>query len=143
MPGHSGRLTAAPVLFKIADILGPASLQSETPPPAGALLVSRSELPARLQQLNPRPPARAEAPRGGPKIVYPPDGALIEWHGEELPLEAVGGKHPLRWLVDGRPLPLAEPRRQINWQPDGIGFSQLTVIDAVGHSAHSTVRLSR
>ncbi|MFL5270412.1 MAG: penicillin-binding protein 1C [Stellaceae bacterium] len=143
MPGHSGRLTAAPVLFKIADILGPASLQSEIPPPAGTLLVSRSELPARLQQLNPRPPAQAEAPRGGPKIVYPPDGALIEWHGEELPLEAVGGKRPLRWLVDGRPLPLAEPRRQINWQPDGIGFSQLTVIDAVGHSAHSTVRLSR
>jgi penicillin-binding protein 1C len=60
-----------------------------------------------------------------------------------LPLEAVGGKRPLRWLVDGRPLPLAAPRREINWQPDGIGFSQLTVIDAVGHSAHSTMRLSR
>jgi hypothetical protein len=28
------------------------------------------------------------------------------------------------------------------WQPEGIGFSQLTVIDAAGRSARSTVRLS-
>jgi penicillin-binding protein 1C len=59
-----------------------------------------------------------------------------------LALEAVGGKRPLRWLVDGRPLPSDLPRRPIYWQPDGIGFVRLTVIDAEGRSAHSTVRLS-
>jgi membrane carboxypeptidase/penicillin-binding protein PbpC len=33
MPGRSGRLTAAPILFKIADLLGPAMPQKEAPPP--------------------------------------------------------------------------------------------------------------
>ena len=109
---------------------------------SGALLVARNDLPSRLQRLDPGPPPRAAASAGGPQIVYPPDGALIEWRGEELPLEAVGGKRPLRWLVDGKPLPSTPPRRPIYWQPEGVGFARLTVIDGDGRSAHSTVRLS-
>ncbi|MBV8130933.1 MAG: penicillin-binding protein 1C [Alphaproteobacteria bacterium] len=141
MPGHSGRLTAAPVLFKIADLLGPSRSRDAIPPPPGTLLLSRNDLPPRLRRLEPRAPAPAQP--GGPKIVYPPDGALIEWRGEEVPLEAIGGKGPLQWLVDGRPLPPDPPRRGVYWQPDEIGFVQLSVIDAAGRSAHSTVRLSR
>jgi len=141
MPGRSGRLTAAPILFKIGDLLGPAMPRNEAPPPLGAVLAGRNELPARLQRLDPGPAPRA-APAGGPKIVYPPDGAVIEWRGEELPLEAAGGKRPLRWLVDGTPLAPAPPRRPVYWQPDGVGFARLTVIDGNGRSAHSTVRLS-
>jgi penicillin-binding protein 1C len=141
MPGRSGRLTAAPVLFKIADLLGSAPSQTGTSPPPGALLAGRNELPARLQRLDPGPLAQA-APSGAPKIVYPPDGALIEWRGEELALEAVGGKRPLRWLVDGRPLPAGVPRQPTYWRPDSVGFSQLIVIDADGRSARSTVRLA-
>jgi penicillin-binding protein 1C len=143
MPGRSGRLTAAPVMFKIADLVGPLSSQSGAPPPSGALLLGRNDLPPRFRRLDPGPLAQAAAPSGAPKIVYPPDGALIEWRGEELSLEAVGGKRPLRWLVDGKPLPPGPPRRPIYWQPEGVGFSQLTVIDAEGRSARSTVRLSR
>jgi len=75
-------------------------------------------------------------------MVYPPDGALIEWRGEEVPLEANGGKAPFRWLVDGKPLPPASRRRPMYWQPDGMGFARLAVIDADGRSARSTVRLS-
>jgi penicillin-binding protein 1C len=142
MPGRSGRLTAAPILFKVADLLGPAIPRNGSPPPLGVLLAGRNELPARLQRLDPGPAPRA-APAGGPKILYPPDGAVIEWRGEELPLEAAGGKRPLRWLVDGRPLAPAPPRRPIYWQPDGVGFARLTVIDGDGLSAHSTVRLSQ
>jgi penicillin-binding protein 1C len=141
MPGRSGRLTAAPVLFKLADLLGPAPPRSETAPPAGALAAVRSDLPARLQRLDTRP-LHAAARTEGPRIVYPPDGALIEWHGEELPLEAADGKRPLRWLVDGRPLPPPEPRRPAYWRPAGAGFARLTVVDGDGRSAHSTVRLS-
>jgi penicillin-binding protein 1C len=142
MPGHSGRLTAAPVLFKIADLLGPAMPRSEASPPPGALLAARNDLPARLQRLDPSPLHRAAASTGGPQIVYPPDGALIEWRGEELPLEAVGGKPPFRWLVDGKPLQSTPPRRPIYWQPESVGFVRLTVIDGEGRSAQSTVRLS-
>jgi len=140
MPGHSGRLTAAPVLFKIADLLGPSRSPSTAPPPPGALLVGRNDLPPRLRRLEPDTPGTSSA--GGPKIVYPPDGALIEWLGEDLPLEAIGGKQPLLWLVDGRPLKPEAPRHEIYWQPAGIGFAHLSVIDAAGRSAHGTVRLS-
>src|SRR6516164_1300036 len=140
MPGHSGRLTAAPILFKIADLLGPSRSRDGSPPPFGALLVGRNDLPPRLRRLEHRAPATSQP--GGPKIIYPPDGALIEWRGEEVPLEAIGGKQPLRWLVDGRPLAPGAPRRGIYWQPEGIGFVQFSVIDAAGRSAQSTVRLS-
>ena len=142
MPGHSGRLTAAPVLFKIADLLGPSRSRDVTPPPSGALLVGRNDLPPRLRRLELGALGQTASHAGGPKIVYPPDGALIEWRGEEVPLEAIGGKQPLRWLVDGRPLTWDPPRGEIYWQPEGIGFVQLSVIDAAGRSAHSTVRLS-
>jgi penicillin-binding protein 1C len=140
MPGHSGRLTAAPLLFKIADLLDAARLHHPTPPPPGALLVDRNDLPPRLSRLDPG--AQGTSQTGGPRITFPPDGAVIEWRGEEMPLEAIGGKQPLRWLVDGRPLTQGPPRRGIRWQPDGIGFVQLSVIDAAGRSAHSAVRLS-
>jgi penicillin-binding protein 1C len=142
MPGRSGRLTAGPILFKIADLLGPAMPRNQAPPPPGALLTARNDLPSRLQRLEPGLPQRAAASAGGPQIVYPPDGALIEWRGEELPLEAVGGRRPLRWLVDRKPQPSTPPRPPIYWQPEGLGFARLTVIDGEGRSAHSTVRLS-
>src|SRR5262249_13174887 len=142
IPGGSGRLTAAPILFKIADLLGPLRARSDAPPPPGTLLVGRKDLPPRLQRLDPRPLAQSASQTGGLAIVYPPDGALIEWRGGEVPLEANGGKAPFRWLVDGKPLPLAPPRRPMYWQPDGFGFAHLAVIDADGRSARSTVRLS-
>jgi penicillin-binding protein 1C len=140
MPGNSGRLTAAPILFKIADLLGLAIPRSEARQPPGALLIANNDLPSRLQRLDPGPLPGASA--AGPKILYPPDGALVEWRGEEVPLEAAGGKRPLRWLVDGKPLPPPVPRRPIYWQPEGVGFAHVTVIDSDGRSAHSTVRLS-
>src|SRR5436309_13073511 len=45
MPGNSGRTTAAPVLFKIADLLGPAPALSQPEPPPNALRVARRDLP--------------------------------------------------------------------------------------------------
>jgi penicillin-binding protein 1C len=143
VPGHSGLVTAAPVMFKIADLLGPAKFETPPPPP-GVLRVARRDLPPVLQRLDPRP---RDAPgsriaTAGPKILYPPNGAVVAWDGTSLPLEAAGGRLPLRWLVDGRPLPPPAPRRKLYWQPDGMGFVRLTVIDANGHSARSTVRLA-
>ena len=144
MPGRSGRVTAAPIAFKIADLLGPAPADiAADPPPAGALLVSRRNLPPRLQHLDPGPTERASAAHGGgPKILYPPDGSTVAWQGGDIPLEAKGGAGPLRWLVDGRPLPPAPLRHALTWQPEGIGFARLTVIDTKGNSARATVRLA-
>jgi penicillin-binding protein 1C len=144
MPGRSGRVTAAPVLFKIADLLGPTPTEPAPEPPPGVLRVARRDLPPALRRLDPTlhgiGTGRAA---GGPKILYPPDGAVVAWDGASLPLEASGGKGPLRWLVDGKPLPPAKPRRTPYWQPAEIGFVRLTVIDARGRSARATVRLAR
>lgn len=135
MPGHSGRVTAAPVLFKIADLLGPAALPPSTPPG----IVTRRDLPHGMRRLGPGPLQTAS----GPKILYPPDGATVAWDGGELPLEAAGGQGPLRWLVDGRPLPPTAPRRDPSWQPAGLGFVQLSVIDTAGRSGSATIRVVR
>ena len=142
MPGHSGRTTASPVLFKIADLLGPAPATASAPAP-DALRLSRRDLPAGLQRLDAAPSDHGRnADAGAPKILYPPDGAVVSWDGAEVPLEAAGGRGPLRWLVDGRPLAPAASRRALYWRPDGPGFAQLTVIDAQGRSARATVRLA-
>jgi penicillin-binding protein 1C len=144
VPGASGRVTAAPILFKIADLMGPPTRIDVEPAPKGALLLSRRQLPPRLQRLDAGPLAhRHGGDLGGPKIVYPPDGATVAWEGDDVPLEASGGKGPLRWLVDGRPLPPATPRNPVFWRPSGIGFARLTVIDAQGRSARATVRLEQ
>ncbi len=143
MPGSSGRATAAPVLFKIADLLGPAPAEAAPEPPPGVQRVARRDLPAVLRRLDPTPrETGAGRAAGGPKILYPPDGAVVAWDGASLPLEAAGGNGPLRWLVDGRPLPPVLPRRTLYWRPAGIGFVRLTVIDANGRSARATVRLA-
>lgn len=144
MPGTSGLVTAAPVLFKIADLLGRAPPASDRwPPPSGALLVDRRTLPPGLRRLRTGPfdrPALSGA--DGPRILFPPDGATIAWDGRDLPLEATGGRGPLRWLADGKPLPPSAPRRTLYWQPKGVGFARLTVIDAAGKSAHADIRLA-
>ena len=143
MPGRSGRTTAAPVLFKIADLLGPVRAEPVAEPPPGVLRVSRRELPPALRRLDPSPhEAGAGRDAAGPKILYPPDGATVAWDGAELALEAAGGSGTLRWLVDGRPLPPASPRRPLYWQPHDAGFVRLTVIDGSGRSARATVRLA-
>ena len=144
MPGSSGRVTAAPVLFKIADLLGPAPPAIAPAPPPGVLRVAGRDLPPALRRLDPaprRPPAEA-ATAGGPKILYPPDGAVVAWDGAALPLEAAGGRGRCAgWSTAGRCRRRA-PRRTLYWQPAGIGFVRLTVIDAEGRSAHATVRLA-
>ena len=70
---------------------------------------------------------------------------MVAWAGQELPLEAAGGRGQLRWLVDDRPLPPgkqgSKPRRTVFWRPGGLGFTRLTVIDGEGRSARATVRL--
>jgi penicillin-binding protein 1C len=143
MPGQTGRVTAAPIVFKIADLLGPvAPDMAADPPPPGALLVGRRELPPRLRHLDPGPSERGPAAgAGGPRILYPPNGSTVAWEGGDIPLEAKGGAGPLRWLIDGRPLPPTPPRHPPSWQPAGTGFASLTVIDTLGRSAHATVRL--
>ncbi|BBK44303.1 penicillin-binding protein 1C [Allostella vacuolata] len=142
VPGRYGLVTAAPILLKVFDLLPPPPMAPPRPvAEAGLRDLGGGADPARRGQVLQRPGAAGPA---GPVISFPPDGAVLPWQtGSGVPLVAVGGRPPMRWLVDGRPLAARDsgPRRPAEWLPDGRGFARLTVLDADGRGATATVRL--
>ncbi|RVA83835.1 penicillin-binding protein 1C, partial [Mesorhizobium sp. M7A.F.Ca.US.006.04.2.1] len=75
-----------------------------------------------------------------PTIIFPPDGARVDLgtnsvDASPLVLKLQGGRAPFRWLANGKPLVGIDRRRTATWQPDGAGYSTLTVIDAAGRAA--------
>ena len=146
-PGHYGRNTATPILLKAFDLL-PADQNRFGDAPEEALTASTNgELPPGLRHFVPdRPgPLRLETGRA-PRILFPPDGAVVEWRAEDgahggLPLKAEGGARPLAWIVNGAPLQMATLAGTGSWQPDGEGFVRIAVVDAEGRSAQVRVRV--
>jgi penicillin-binding protein 1C len=49
------------------------------------------------------------------------------------------GVAPFTWMLDGRPLPLDPFARSATWSVPEPGFVTITVIDATGAAASSTV----
>ena len=80
-----------------------------------------------------------------PRIMFPPDGARLEWAGGEKPgpiaLKITGGRAPLTVMVNGVPLPAEGGRRTLFFRPDGPGFVRLTVMDATGATDSVSVRM--
>ena len=139
VPGISGYETAAPVLFEGFVRSGLAAVPLRRPP-AGAFRSAQGDLPVTLERfLSARsdlPAAKAIA-EPAPRIIFPPDGAHVELgaataDATPLVLKLQGGRAPFRWLANGKPLVDIERRREATWQPDGAGYSTLTVIDAAG-----------
>lgn len=58
-----------------------------------------------------------------------------------MTLRAMGGRRPLTFLVDGRPLAADPARREVAWLPPGPGFYRVTVLDAEGSSVRAEVRV--
>ncbi len=146
-PGRFGRNEAAPLMLKIFDLL-PREAPSSAPPPEDVVIAARSEdLPRAMQRFMPR--VRVAESAGlpeteAPRIMFPMDGSevLIAEADETIPLKATGGRAPLRWIVDGDILP-ETPRYQTTFfMPQGLGYSRITVVDAEGRSATSTVRFT-
>ncbi len=144
VPGISGYETAAPVLFEGFVRSGLAATPLRRPP-AGAFRSAHGDLPVTLErfvsvqggELAPAPRAVSEP---APRIVFPPDGARVELgtataDATPLVLKLQGGRAPFRWLANGKPLSEIGRRRETTWQPDGAGYSTLTVIDAAGRAA--------
>jgi len=148
-PGHYGRKTAGPILFRAFGLLPRSDRPMPGRAPAGVLLAGPGALPAHLARYG------KTARRGGLlaairplAIAFPPDGAVVELRRrgaektyEPLPLAAEGGQKPLKWLVNGRPIESRPHRRQTAWSPDGEGFVRITVIDADGRVASVQTRL--
>ena len=140
--GLSGYESAAPILFEGFARSGLPSMPLRRPPD-GATHTAREDLPVTLQRFiapGDALPVVAAATEPAPKIVFPPEGARIDLNGSgsgasALVLKLQGGRAPFRWLANGKPLTEVERRRTATWQPDGVGASTLTVIDAAGRAA--------
>src|SRR5581483_11333975 len=128
-PGHYGRNTATPILLKAIDLLPPDRSGFGDPPAEAVSVSANSELPPGLRHFVPDRLGQARASTGAPpRILFPPDGAVVEWHAEDgahggLPLKAEGGAKPLAWIVNDAPLRRATPAGTAAWEPDGEGHS--------------------
>ena len=73
--------------------------------------------------------------------MFPTPGIVLDQEDAEgtepsvLTFSAAGGRRPLSWVVNGKPLAAGDTRREVQWRPDGPGFARVTVIDADGRSA--------
>lgn len=142
VPGIAGYATAAPILFEAwrRSGLGTTPLPHA---PAGTRHAAREDLPVTLRRFV--TPGRLSPTHGiaeaAPSIVFPPDGAHLaletsaEAPAAPLVLKLQGGRAPFRWLANGKPVADLARTRTSRWQPDGAGFSRLTVVDAAGRAA--------
>jgi penicillin-binding protein 1C len=141
VPGLSGFVSAAPILFEGFAKSGLAAVPLPRAP-AGVFHARREDLPVTLERFGPGGDgvALAAISEPAPQIVFPPDGARVELgastaEATPLVLKLQGGRAPFRWLANGKPLTETVRRRTATWQPDGTGYSTLTVIDAAGRAA--------
>ena len=144
-PGLMGRNAAAPLLF---DTFGRIGEQRAPllPAPAGVVRAAGAELPPPLKRFGADRPGEPRGPYLDPPvaIAFPPDRAELEIDAAEpgqVMLKAAGGALPLTWLVDGAPISSDPRRREVLWQPGGLGFARVSVIDAKGRTDRVTVRL--
>jgi penicillin-binding protein 1C len=141
VPGLSGYVSAAPILFEGFARSGVAAVPLPSPPP-GVIRQKQDELPVTLARFSTDESGLvvAKATEPAPRIVFPPDGVRVALNdavsgAQPLVLKLQGGRAPFRWLANGKPLAELARRRQMTWQPDTTGFSTLTVIDAAGRAA--------
>jgi penicillin-binding protein 1C len=141
VPGLSGYVSAAPILFEGFARSGVVAVPLPSPPP-GVIRQKQDELPVTLARFSTDESGLvvAKATEPAPRIVFPPDGVRVALNdavigAQPLVLKLQGGRAPFRWLANGKPLAELARRRQMTWQPDTTGFSTLTVIDAAGRAA--------
>ena len=134
MPGQYGRLTSAPLLFRVFDLMPRPLADPAGLPPAGTPLVPRTDLPPRLSRF---PPSATEADRL--VIDTPADGAQIAAPAGGIVLRGRGGHAPYRWFADGQAV--GEPSDTIEavWQPNGRGNARLELFDGAGQWAAATI----
>ncbi|MFZ1414032.1 MAG: penicillin-binding protein 1C, partial [Defluviicoccus sp.] len=136
-PDRLGRDAAAPVLQKVFDLLPviPSPVTAAGPgdsPPA--LLRRLDSAPAVAGGIRMHDPHRL-------RLVYPVSRSTIARDGERMPLGliAAGGRRPLSWLVDGRPLVTGAATRDAEWLPERAGQVRITVLDADGRSDSAVI----
>jgi penicillin-binding protein 1C len=147
VPGLIGRHVAAPILF---DAYGRIGAEPEPlPMPPFVLQGTTATLPPPLRHIrNDVPKTIASTVQAPLRIAFPLDGSRVnlglaqpDEEKGSLALKASGGVPPLTWMVDGAPVEIGSLRRETFWQPEGVGFVRLSVIDAKGATDSVLVRL--
>lgn len=136
-PGALGRTVAAPIMFKVFDLLPPDRTPRPAPSQPDHALFYRQPPPALRSLTSTDRIKRVAVGVERLRILFPPDGATVESLEEGIALSAVGGRPPLRWIANGHPL--AEGARF--WHPDGDGFGSLVVVDADGRRFSVGIRV--
>ncbi len=144
VPGISGIVAAAPILFESFDRLGTQAVPLP-PAPAGVLFASNSELPLPLRRFR-HPDDDKVARDAAPEIAFPADGVDVDLglaSGADLPLvvKVRNGQPPFTFFANGAPFGRSAFARQNIWHPDGPGYVTLSVVDAAGRSDAVTVFL--
>jgi penicillin-binding protein 1C len=146
VPGITGANTAGPILFEAFDRSGFDS-QPLPKAPAGAVRIAQGDLPAPLVRFGSRQEQLAAGPLSPSQalhITFPVSGSQLELsQGEAVPviLKLQGGTPPFRLLANGRPSGIVSRTRQLQWQPEGAGFSRLTVLDGAGRAQSVEIEL--
>jgi penicillin-binding protein 1C len=139
VPGAFGGDLAAPILFEAFQRLKPQPDPLPAPPPE-TLIVSTAELPQPLRRFTGRGAVFAADP-GAPRLIFPPEGARLAAPAPGLPVKVRGGQPPYTFMANGQPLLTGVQVHQVDLAGLGSGFSQITVIDALGRSARVNIRL--
>ncbi|WP_332686374.1 penicillin-binding protein 1C [Devosia sp.] len=145
VPGLSGIVGAAPILFEAFDRLG--NRKAPLPrAPAGAILASNTELPTPLRRFR-HPDEDVVARDAAPEIAFPGDGVdvdlgLVSGDISPLMVKVRNGVPPFTYFANGAPFGRPDFARQNLWEPDGPGYVTLSVVDAAGRGDSVTVFLN-
>lgn len=141
---HTGRTTAAPLLFKVFDVLPNTRAPGQRQNQKQSQLAAQQEVPSHLQEFRVRGQKSGE--KQAIKIQFPKEGAIIglqsentHWHPVSISISA--GVPPYFLLVDGKPTAVKNQGSKIIWQPKSIGFVELTLLDSEGGSDSVSVEL--
>jgi len=143
VPGLSGVVSAAPILFDAFDRLGPRRVPLRPRPPDTIVAANTADLPAPLRHFrDPGQPTVID--RDTPEIAYPQDGVMVDLgikDGDPAPLviKVRNGAPPFTYFVNGAPIAQTPFARSETWKPDGAGFVTLSVVDKDGRSDRVTV----
>jgi penicillin-binding protein 1C len=145
IPGITGYLTAAPVLFDAFQRISPERVRLPQRPRSIGV---EDRVPAPLVRARTRSPSRGLAGGAGPEIFSPPDGAVVDLGlgrpgggGAPLTVKMRRGRAPYVWLVNGAPVASGPFARSVTIRPDGPGTTVISVVDADGRSARVTLDL--
>ncbi len=150
VPGLVGLRVAAPVMFELFGAIGPHRAPFAGAPANVIGVRKTQDLPPPLRAFREQKRDMTVGPghEAPLRIAYPPANAEVELataegEAEKLPvaLKAEGGKLPLTWLADGKPLQSSPHRRDAFLKPSGPGFVQITVVDSEGRSDRTQIRL--